>query len=139
MFLRYTPDGSDAREWALDLGKLRSMEIEQIERTTGLAYGTEFKQQLLKGSARARRALLWTLQRREHPTLKLDDVDFADDELTLIMDKAELAETRVAVAKADIPEAEKSLALEIIDEQMSTAPDAPGKALTRSGASVIGS
>src|SRR5690349_14550535 len=109
MFLTYQPDGqTEPRRWTLNLGKLRSMEIEAIEKATGFNYGTDFKDKLLRGNGLARRALLWTLQRREHPTLKFADVDFADDELQLEMDVDELAESRAAIADADLPEAEKA-------------------------------
>ena len=132
MYLRYTPEGSDTQEWPISLGKFRTMEVEAIERMTGLDYGTEFKQKLMKGNGAARRALLWTVLRRAHPTLKYVDVDFADDEVVLQMDTDELTELRDAVATAPMSEDERTLALDAIARDIEAAPAPPGKALSQS-------
>lgn len=129
MILVYTPDGGEAQRWEFRLGKLRSMEIEAIEKHTGMAYGSEFREALLKGNGRARRALLWTFQRRAHPTIKFADVDFADDEVVLEQDRDEWAELRKATEDAQgIDEDTRTMALAAIDKEMAAAPEAPGKA-----------
>lgn len=87
--LVYTPDGQQQQRWEFQLGKLRCQETEAIERRTGMAYGSEFKENLLKGQVLARRALLWTMLRREHHSLRFENVDFADDELLLEFDRGE--------------------------------------------------
>ncbi len=139
MYLRYTPEGSDTTEWVVNLGKLRTFDVEAIERVSGMAYGSDFKQNLMKGNGVARRALLWVMLRKAHPTLKYGDVDFADDELVLQLDADELGELRAAVeASTSISEADKALALEALDADMRTAPAAPGKALSPSDASSTG-
>jgi len=138
VYLRYTPEGSEPQEWPIDLGKLRTMEVEAIEKVTGLDYGVEYKQRLLKGNGRARRALLWTLLRRRHSTLRFEDVDFADAELELGMDKGELAEMRKTLTEVPMDEGERAIALSLIDQQIETAPEAPGKALSPSGADATG-
>lgn len=89
MILTYRPEGQAAQSWELQLGKLRCAETEAIERRTGMPYGSEFKEKLLQGQVLARRALLWTLLRRVHHTLRFEDVDFADDELELAFDRDE--------------------------------------------------
>jgi hypothetical protein len=147
MFLTYRPDGQDEQRWEVKLGKFRSMEIEAIEKVTGLDYGTAFKDKLIKGNGLARRALLWTLQRREHPTIRFADIDFADDELQLELDRDELLQSREAIADADgIGPDEKAMALSLIDAQLAdfderreAAGDDPGKAPTPSDASSTGS
>jgi len=138
VYLRYTPDGGDIQEWTVQLGRFRSQEIEQIERITGLDYGTEFKSRLLKGNGKARRALLWTLQRRDHPRIKFEDVDFADDELTLVMDRAELEETREMLATVAMPDDERAMAYAMLERQISEAPEPPGKANTGNAESATG-
>jgi hypothetical protein len=139
VYLRYTPEGSDTQEWVVQLGKLRVFDIEAIERVTDMAYGTEYKQALMKGNGKARRALLWTMLRKAHPTLKYADVDFADDELVLQLDTDELAELKAAVeASTGIPEADKVLALEALDADLRTAPAPPGKAPSPSAEPSIG-
>lgn len=137
MRLVYQPEGQDQpTEWAINLGKFRSLEIEAIERVTNYNYGSEFKERLLKGNALARRALLWTLQRRSHPTMKFADVDFADDELSLAFDLDELRDIRSTVADSDtFPEVDRATALAEIDKQIVELEEQPaeGKALTPTG------
>lgn len=136
MFLIYRPDGNEEQRWPFEPGRLRSMETEAIEKRTGWDYGSDFVMHLQKGSALARRALLWTFLRREHPRLKFEDVDFAHDELELVYDQAELAELADNLEKAPFDsEAERVAALASIREAMAAAPEAPGKAPAKSGAS----
>lgn len=97
MELIYAPEGQAEQRWPVDLGRLRVAECEAIERRTGMTYGVEFKERLLAGSTSARRALLWTLLRREHHTMPYADVDFADGELTLTFDLDELRAIREAL------------------------------------------
>jgi hypothetical protein len=137
MRLVYAPEGQpEPTTWAVDLGKLRTMEVEAIERLTGLDYGSTFKERLLKGNSLARRALLFTLQRRQHPTLKFADVDFADDELRLEFGLAELQAMRSAVEEApSLTDDERVAALAELDKMIDAEqPDAAlgsaeGKAL----------
>jgi hypothetical protein len=90
MRLVYSPEGGDRQEWQVDLGRMRVAECEAIERRTGMPYGTTFKEKLLQGNTTARRALLWTMQRRTHHNLRYEDVDFADVEVLLELDRDEL-------------------------------------------------
>lgn len=130
MYLTYRPEGStEPRRWHIQLGRLRVFDTEAIEKATGMDYGSDFKQRLLQGNVRARRALLWIMLRREHPTLKYADVDFADDELLLEQDRDELAATRAEIAAStELAEANRAALLAVIDQQLATAPEAPGKA-----------
>lgn len=119
MFLTYKPEDGDEQRWTIKLGKLRSLEIEQIEKLTAMDYGAEFRQRLLKGNGLARRALLFTLVRRDHPRTRFADVDFADDELILEMDLVELREVREAVVEAPtLSDDERTIALAQVDAQI---------------------
>ena len=145
MLLSYHPAGQDAPQvFEIRLELMRSAEIEAIEaRTGGWEFGGEFREKLLKGSALARRALLWTMLRRQHPFIKFAEVDFADGEVTLELDLRELAEQRdqvvkMAAAGAVDPE-DRDLALTLIDAQVvefrtkhGIDEDAEGKAPTAS-------
>jgi hypothetical protein len=128
--LIYRPDGQEEQRWEFHLGQLRTKETEGIEKRTGLAYDTEFREALLKGAIRARRALLWTFQRRQHHNLLFDDVDFAADELVVEMDRGELQEAREAIAKnTALPDEERTMALAVLDQQIAEA-DAKAEAQT---------
>ena len=89
MFLVYQPEGSDEpKRWPYNPRKLMTAEREAIERRCDMTFA-EFTQAVLKGSSLARRALLWVMLKREHPTMKFDDVEFAWDELKLEYSKGE--------------------------------------------------
>lgn len=138
MFLVYKPEDGEEQRWEYRPGRLRVMEMEAIEKHTGgLAYATEFKAQLLKGQTAARRALLWTFLRRQHPTLKFADVDFFDDELQLERTKGEVEQEIAAVQElsdADMSPDERLMTVAILRQQLATAPDDPGKADSASDA-----
>lgn len=122
MQLIYTPDGQDAQRWPVDLGRFRVAECEAIEKRTGMPYGTQYKEALLAGSVRARRALLWTLLRREHHTLRYDDVDFADGELVLEFDVDEYRAMRDQVAgDATLADEDRARGLAVLDQAIAEA------------------
>lgn len=140
MRLVYQPEGQpEPQEWTVDLGRLRSQEVEQIEKLTGLDYGSDYKTRLMKGNSLARRALLYTLQRRAHPHIRWTDVDFADAELVLAFDLPELREIHKAVMESSaVPEAERPAVLEELERQISAAEAVQGKALTQTVESATG-
>ena len=131
MYVTYKPEGGDVQEWAFHPRKMPSHEAEAIEHATDMTWA-EFSAQVLKGSVRARRALLWILLRRQHPTIKFADVAFTMDELDLSMDSAELGAMRVELEKIADDDV-RSLALGQIDAEIAEAQakDSP-KALSNS-------
>lgn len=132
MYLVYQPEGTDEpKRWPYNPRKLMSAEREAIERRCGMTFA-EFTQAVLKGSSLARRALLWVLLKREHPTMKFDDVEFAWDELKLEYSKQEYGQ--MIEDASDNPqlsgEARVSV-LQTLREEQATAiedPDQEGKA-----------
>jgi hypothetical protein len=130
VYLVYKPEGSDEpKRWKYQPKKLMSPEREMLERFTGKNF-TEFTQDVLKGNSRCRRALLYLYQKREHPTLKFDDVDFAWEELTLEHSKGELLLMRENVAES-VPADQLAAVLEKLDQEIAEAyedPDEQGKA-----------
>lgn len=132
MFLVYQPDGSDEpTRWPYNPRKLMSAEREAIERRTGMTFA-EFTAAVLKGSSVARRALLWVMLKRDHPTLKYDTVDFAWDELKLEYSKQEY--DQLIENAGDAPQLsgdERTAVLEGLRAEQATAledPDQEGKA-----------
>ncbi|MEV6790906.1 hypothetical protein AB0M87_02670 [Streptomyces sp. NPDC051320] len=89
MFLVYQPEGADEpQRFPYKPQKLMSVEREALERRSHMDFA-DFTKGVLNGNAVCRRALLWVLLKREHPTLKYEDVDFAWDELKLEYSKQE--------------------------------------------------
>jgi hypothetical protein len=132
VFLVYQPDGSDEpTRWPYNPRKLMSAEREAIERRTGMTFA-EFTAAVLKGSSVARRALLWVMLKRDHPTLKYDTVDFAWDELKLEYSKQEY--DQLIENAGDAPQLsgdERTAVLEGLRAEQATAledPDQEGKA-----------
>jgi hypothetical protein len=128
VFLVYTPEGQPEQRFHYKPGRLRVSEMAAIEKASGMQYGATFKQELMQGATIARQVLLWTFLRRQHPTLKLLDVDFFDDELKLIQDKDEIREELEALEKMDSTQSEgRVIAMAMLQAQLVDAPDAPGK------------
>jgi hypothetical protein len=93
MFLIYSPADGDVQRLKYLPNKLMSAEREVLERKTDRDFSA-FTKAVLSGNSLCRRALLWVLLKRAHPTLKLEDVDFAWDELKLEYSKQELHKMR---------------------------------------------
>lgn len=90
MYLIYLPEDGDEQRFRYQPRKLMSPEMEAIERATDRGYQA-FTADVLQGNALCRRALLWVLLKRQHPTLRFADVSFAWDELKLEYSRQELA------------------------------------------------
>lgn len=134
MILKYSPEGQEPQEFQFKPGKLRVIEMEALQKKTGMPYGTQFKAKLLQGDAVARRALLWLMLRRQHPTYRWEDVDFADDELVLERDRDEVVEEIAEVEQfAGIPDEDREVALAVLRHQLETAPEPLGKAPSPTG------
>lgn len=130
MYLVYQPEGSDEpKRWKYNPNKLLTPERELIEKLTSKNF-TEFTVDVQKGNSRCRRALLFIFQKREHPTLKFDDVAFAWDELTLEHSKGELLLMREKLADS-VPADQLDAVRAALDEDIAAAyedPDEEGKA-----------
>lgn len=135
MFVTYHPQGSDTpTRWEFKPGKVRNARASMIEKLYGKAIGQratykEFEAAVQQGAATARRVLLWHLQSIDHPNLRLDDVDFCEDEMLVEFSREELTEFREGVAAAAIEdEAQRALMLGALDAQIATAESDGGKA-----------
>ncbi|WP_329597759.1 hypothetical protein OIE43_18805 [Streptomyces pseudovenezuelae] len=130
MYLVYKPEGTEEpKRWKYQPKKLMSPERELLEKLTGKNF-TEFTVDVQKGNSRCRRALLFIYLKREHPTLKFDDVDFAWDELTLEHSKGELQLMREQLPDSVAPEQLDAVRAKL-DEEIAAAyddPDEEGKA-----------
>lgn len=130
MWVTYKPDGSEPREWWVNLAQIGDSEAESIEARAGMDW-TEWQKRLLAGNRRARRALLWTLERRTHHTLRYEDVHFTDENFLVELDAQEIGRAidtgEKAEAKSGLTDDQRDqlAALRALAE---TARPAPGKA-----------
>lgn len=130
MFVTYAPeDGSPPQTWDFKPGRVRASRAAMLERRyTKLAGESKtwdaFKADVLRGSADARRVLLWHLVTLEHPTTRIEDVDPTEDELLVEMSRAELEDMRAEVEKTrTLDEATKTMILDKLDEELESARD----------------
>jgi hypothetical protein len=133
VIVNYRPGGEAAQQWEWHADEVSAGEAELIEkRFEGTWDG--FLLAVTQGSMRARRILLWHLLRSEHPTLKLDDLQFKVGELSVDFDKTELQQMYdEAVKRSDqIPEDKRELVLSVLRMELDKAGGAPaGKARSK--------
>lgn len=122
MFVTYSPNGSKPQVWRHSPHDMLSAEQDMVEKHAGTTFAA-WTVDVIQGSARARRVLLWLLLRREHRGIRFIDVDFRWSELAVEPSKQELAATRKAMAGSDEPEASRLIAS--IDAAINDAPDDP--------------
>jgi hypothetical protein len=135
MIVTYSPAGEEPQVWTWSPGKVLAKDAESIEDSFEGTWD-EFNVQLLQGRMRARRVLLWHLQSQDHPTIKLDDINFPAEALVLDMEPAELAEMRRGIeTTSGLSTSKRRQALALLDEEITKAGGAPGKARSRKSAS----
>ncbi len=118
MLLIYRPEGADERRWTYAPDKLMSSEAEALEKVTGLTY-EEFGTALIKGSATARRALLWVYLKREAPTLRHSQVDVPVGAVGIDYEQHELHAIRDKLAEStDMSDEDRNAALAQLDSMI---------------------
>lgn len=122
MKFTYKPEGADPKVWEYRPNKLMNVEAEKIEDLTGWTY-QEFGERFMSGSTKAYHALLYILLKRETPTLKYDQVQFAMDEIEVEFGEVEKAAMldalREAEASGQLDDDEESMAqLRLLEEEL---------------------
>ena len=129
MYLIYQPEGDEEpQRFLYKPQKLMSAEREHLERRSRMDFA-DFTKGVLNGNAVCRRALLWVMLKRQHPTLKFEDVDFAWDELRLEYSKQEYELMRENLIESGTATPEQ---IDQINREIATAVDeqaTEGKAL----------
>lgn len=74
----------DGREYDGHIDHLDIEEAEAIEQVTGLSFG-DWQDAMRSRSARALRAFIWVLRRRDEPALRYNDVRFRMDALDYVL------------------------------------------------------
>lgn len=124
MFLLYTPEDGDEQRFPYNPRRMMSPEMEAIERVTGQSW-SKFSANVLEGNALCRRALLWVLMKRQHPTLKFADVSFTWDELKLVYSRQEY-EAMLQQTIENTTGDEQAVLVAKLTEEMATAIDEDG-------------
>ncbi len=138
MLVTYKPEGTEPKTWKWTPGRVLVSECAIVEKVYGKTWEM-FAAEVQQGSARARRVLLWHLQRRDHPMLRFEDApDFYADELSIGYDEGELRSMRDEVAdNAGLTGTERDVALAALDREIAEAEAkgavAEGKAESSSG------
>lgn len=126
MFVEYKPENpavsGDGGRWEFDPNKVLGSHAEMIERRYGASWET-FGADVVKGSIKARRVLLWYFRMREHPGYRIEDLpEFYTGELVVSYSVAELTEIRAGVEKADWDtDREREQALMAVDRLLTEA------------------
>lgn len=121
MLVTYKPEDGDEQRWEFDFQRVRRSEAIIIEKQYGggRTY-VQFQMAAMQGSVEALTLLLWMLQRRDHPTLRLEDVpDFFVDEIQLDFGASEWRAMRDELAKSDDPQA--GVALGVVTQSLADA------------------
>lgn len=133
MIVTYTPKGQEPQTFEYDSGDVRAKDAELMETKSGIPW-ENFGLLVMQGMMKARRVLLWHLLRETHPSLRLDDVDFAARELKVEFNAKENKELRdVVVSKSSaIPAEQREAVLAQLDADIAKAEaeEAEGKALS---------
>lgn len=125
MIVSFTPVEGDTRTYDFKPKKMLSVEAETVERLTGRTYN-EAVQAMIAGSALCRRAVVFVLEKRAHPTLSWGAFDFPYDAVEVEFDATELADIKAAVSAAPgLTEDERTAALEQIEALEGDTPEAP--------------
>jgi hypothetical protein len=118
MIITFKPSDSDEQTWEFDPLKVLDDQAEEIETNYRGTYD-EFHVGVLQGQTRARRVLLWHLQRQIHPSLAFADLPrFERGALQVELDRDELLAVRKQTETAAIPAADRERALAIIDSEL---------------------
>lgn len=86
MIIIYTPEGAERQHF--DVGRLKTSEIQIIERTDGRRWGA-IKDAMGNGDATAMRIGAWIVKKRQEPSLRFSAFDPWEDELRASLDRRE--------------------------------------------------
>jgi hypothetical protein len=116
VLVKYMPEGQEQpTEWEFDPDRVRQSDAEMIEKRAGQRWNV-WVEEIQAGSAASRRVLLWHLMRKQHHTLRLEDVpDFYMGELEIDYSLADLQKLRALVEESSLDDAEKTSRIQRLD------------------------
>lgn len=120
MLLHYKPDGvTEPATYEVNFKRVRRSEAIILEKQYGRTWA-QFATDVMTGSVDALAALLWLVQRREHPTLRFDDLpDFYLEEVELDFSADEWRVMRDEARKSDDPQA--AMAASVAEQMLAEA------------------
>lgn len=122
--ITYKPEGADPKVWSISFGRFMSAERMVIERETGLTWG-QVKSRLFQEDTAVTRAFLYVLLKREIPTLKVEQVEFCEDDYELDATNEEREQAIEALqARGALTDDERS-ALDELQAEQAAAESAP--------------
>lgn len=116
--LTYTPEGADPKVWDFSFGRLMSPERIAIEKHTGLGW-VEVQRGFWANRGDVIHALLWVLLKRDIPTLRVNEVEFCDDEIDLDLNDDEGAEALETLRAKPVLDDDEREALAGLEERYS--------------------
>jgi hypothetical protein len=132
MIVIYTPAGqAEPQRWQFDPDKVLASRMEMIERRwaggadpdSGPSSYERWLTALQQGETKARRVLLWHLLNMEHPTLRLENVEFFRKEVEVAYTKVEYGRMIDAVTNSRRPADQKERIIATLLDQQAQAPD----------------
>lgn len=135
MIVTFTPPDGEARVYTFDPDTFPYPDSERVEELTGMLW-EEAKAAIIKGGAKARRALAYCFERRAHPSLSWASFgDFPSSAIKVEFTKDEIEKmSAAAMTTPGLTEAEKVIVKEQFSAMLEDAPEAP-KAPVPSGES----
>lgn len=126
MIVTFSPPGSDPRTWLFDPDTFPEPDAERVEELTGLLW-QEAQEAIVKGGAKARRALVFCFERRDHPSLSWASFgDFPAGAISVEYTKDEMAKLAEQVKTAPgITDSVRAETLDALAGLMETAPETP--------------
>lgn len=123
--ITYKPEGADPKVWAVSFGRFMSAERIIIERESGLTWN-QVKMRFFQEDTTLIRAFLYVLLKRDMPTLKIEQVDFCEDDYELDATDEERAQAiENLTARGDLSPEEQQALDELRREQAAAGEDAP--------------
>lgn len=128
MIITFTPAEGEKRVWEFTKSTLMSVEAEVVEEKSGKTFD-ETIEAAFKGSARARRAIVYVLEKRTHPTLAWAAFDYPVDAVEIQFDRDEIGRLREELEKrsglSDAERADVLVSLERAESELPEVPKAP--------------
>lgn len=126
MIVTFTPAEGEQRSWIFDPDTFPQPDSERVEELTGLLW-EQAKEAIIKGGARARRALVYCYERRTHPSLSWATfTDFGAGAIKIEFTRDELEKMSAALDTAPgVTEADKAEARIAIASLLEDAPETP--------------